>query len=262
MSRDPRAINDVVKRGDDPARWRQEEFGQRPAVAAILLRGARRPRPPADGDLARLGAAVSEIPRRSAISARRWMRLASAAAGVATLVALGTGVWAWRGRMAAAPEPATAVAARVETLVRTRRETTLETRAGLVTPPGAAAARPAASKPAARRLARVERQFHAAPAAAPVHPDALAREIALIDAGREQLTSAPARALAALDQHRRQFPIGQLAAERELLAVEVLRRLGRPDDARRRASELAARTASCCGAGEVCENAACRVVRP
>ncbi|HEY5091403.1 MAG TPA: hypothetical protein VIK30_15590, partial [Polyangia bacterium] len=68
--------------------------------------------------------------------------------------------------------------------------------------------------------------------------DSLVVEIALIDAARADVNAAPVRALASLEAHRRQFPRGQLAAEREFLAVEALRRLDRLEEARRRAADL------------------------
>ncbi len=71
--------------------------------------------------------------------------------------------------------------------------------------------------------------------------DALERESGLIDVAIRSLNSDPQEALAALDRHAREFPNGQMAAEREFLAVRLLRSLGRESDARARADSLAAR---------------------
>jgi hypothetical protein len=217
---------------NDPERWRTDA-SVRPAGADVLLRGARRPQLPASEDLARLGTAIDEIPRRSALAARRWTRLTSAAAGIATLIALGTGVWAWRGRQLVATGPT--VAPPADTPIAARALHGQRAQApGVVVPE-----RPA--PPPARRAVHNSRAAKAtASTAAPAPSDALVREIALIDAAREQVSRAPARALTALDTHRHEFPTGQLAAEREFLAVEALRRLGRIDDARGRAAALAA----------------------
>ena len=68
--------------------------------------------------------------------------------------------------------------------------------------------------------------------------DGLNREIALIDDARANVKPAPARALGALDRHRDEFPRGQLAAEREFLAIEALCHLNRIGEARRRAEAL------------------------
>jgi len=81
----------------DPARWRADP-ARRSRGAELLLRGARRPQLPGDGTLERLGTLVDDIPRLSAARARRGARMAAAAAAGVTLVALATGVWAWRGQ--------------------------------------------------------------------------------------------------------------------------------------------------------------------
>jgi hypothetical protein len=52
------------------------------------------------------------------------------------------------------------------------------------------------------------------------------------------MAAAPSAALARLDEHRREFPGGQLAPEREFLAVDALRKLNRIREARERALDL------------------------
>jgi len=66
-------------------------------------------------------------------------------------------------------------------------------------------------------------------------------EVPLIDEARRGLVASPSRALAVLEAHRRDFPRGQLAAEREFLAVQALLQMKRMADAKQRAAELAAR---------------------
>ncbi|MFL5305769.1 MAG: hypothetical protein ACJ8F1_11170 [Polyangia bacterium] len=66
----------------------------------------------------------------------------------------------------------------------------------------------------------------------------LLHETALIDAARETLAAEPARALALLEQHRREAPDGQLSPEREFLSVAALCRLGRIEEASQRAAAL------------------------
>jgi TolA-binding protein len=80
-----------------------------------------------------------------------------------------------------------------------------------------------------------------APAPAPAPTDLLAREVPLIDAARSDVATSPSRALAALETHRREFPHGQLAAEREFLTVQALLQMNRMADAKQRAAELASR---------------------
>jgi hypothetical protein len=81
---------------------------------------------------------------------------------------------------------------------------------------------------------------HGVPAlAAPAEP--LQREADLIDSAVRSLNADPSASLAALDRHAREFPAGQMAVEREFLAVRALRSLGRDADARARAAALANR---------------------
>ncbi|WP_437629782.1 hypothetical protein [Sorangium sp. So ce854] len=83
--------------------------------------------------------------------------------------------------------------------------------------PGGAAAGPAA--PQAEALAR----------------DELLREARRLAEIRAALARSPQASLALLDEHRAEFPGGQLAAERELIAIDALVRRGRPDQAHARA---------------------------
>jgi hypothetical protein len=68
--------------------------------------------------------------------------------------------------------------------------------------------------------------------------DTLAQETALIDAARAEAARSPALALQLLERHGTEFPDGQLAPEREFLAVEALSRLGRHGEATQRAAAL------------------------
>lgn len=63
-------------------------------------------------------------------------------------------------------------------------------------------------------------------------------EAELLERARRALTSDPARALALTRLHQAQFPRGALAQEREVIAIDALRRLGRGDEAGQRASRF------------------------
>jgi hypothetical protein len=78
----------------------------------------------------------------------------------------------------------------------------------------------------------------AAPAQALGAHDRLALEVRALDRARATLVRDPAAALRELDQHAAHFPDAALSAERELIAVDALQRLGRHDDARARADAL------------------------
>lgn len=79
------------------------------------------------------------------------------------------------------------------------------------------------------------------PEPAPDDGDQLALEVRWLDQARALLAGDPAAALARADAHARRFANGALAAERELIAVDALQRLGRAPEARRRADVLLAR---------------------
>ena len=67
----------------------------------------------------------------------------------------------------------------------------------------------------------------------------LAKERALIDRARSAIARGrPADALDAVDEHARAFPKGQLAEEREVLAVQALAQAGRIREATERAAQF------------------------
>jgi hypothetical protein len=71
-----------------------------------------------------------------------------------------------------------------------------------------------------------------APAAAPPSETSLLRD------ARLALNGDPAGALALTEQHRREYPNGGLAQEREVIAITALARLGRTSEARSRAERF------------------------
>jgi hypothetical protein len=72
--------------------------------------------------------------------------------------------------------------------------------------------------------------------------DTLARERALLDEARASLAKGDASAaLAATDRHSKEFPRGQMAEEREALAIQSMAKLGRVADARERAADFKTR---------------------
>jgi hypothetical protein len=84
---------------------------------------------------------------------------------------------------------------------------------------------------------RAKRSNAGAPEAAS-SVDTLEAELDLLARARAALERDPRAALASLDEHARTFPGGKLGIERELLALDVLERLGRAADARARAERL------------------------
>lgn len=64
----------------------------------------------------------------------------------------------------------------------------------------------------------------------------IADEARLLETARGNLATNPALALALVRRHEARYPGGQLGAERELIAVDALLRLGRREEAERRAA--------------------------
>jgi len=91
------------------------------------------------------------------------------------------------------------------------------------------------ARPAPKRVEPRAAQTPLAPA------DRLARELALLDRARTMLGTDPAAALRDVDRHAHEFADGQLVAEREVIAVDALRRLGRMSEARARGKAFSER---------------------
>lgn len=68
-----------------------------------------------------------------------------------------------------------------------------------------------------------------------------ATELELVQRAQAAVGSDPARALAAAAEHARVYPSGAFVQEREVIAVEALARLGRTDEAWKRAAALVQR---------------------
>jgi len=176
------------------------------------------------------GAALAKRPPSSPPA----LQLASLARSKAALIA--AGIWLFGGATGAVlygafrPEPVRVVYV----------ERPLPS-ASVVTPQ----AEPVAAAPLPLRVAPVVSGVGPAPAAssgkrANVAPfdgsSELARERALLDVARERAAHGePALVLEQTEQHRSQFPQGQLSEEREALAIRALIALDRRDEARARA---------------------------
>ena len=72
------------------------------------------------------------------------------------------------------------------------------------------------------------------PSAAEAAASEIGEEAALLSAARAALTRSPARALRITTQHAQRFPKGNLVQEREVIAIDALRRLGRTSEAQQR----------------------------
>ena len=101
---------------------------------------------------------------------------------------------------------------------------------------------PSADPPAPPRASSGPSAPPASASAEPVDPvDPLAEEVALLDRARAALGASPAEALALTAEHTSRFPQGKMGMEREIVAIDALRRLGRADEARARGEVVLSR---------------------
>ena len=217
---------------NEPRRWRDSEDASDEVVRVLRASGPTRAMPAAAGERAKRRLASLALPAAASILFG-WKGLAVAAIGVAGAA----GGYAF--------------------VQHTKAHTPVSTPSGLhgpapvVTPSARIEAAPAPPEPGptassdpvpvpSPEATGVRRP---APSAARTQSadDSLAAELALVGRGRSALASDPAAALQDLDEHARRYPNGQLAIERELLALDALERLGRRAEARRRAERLLVR---------------------
>lgn len=153
-----------------------------------------------------------------------------AAVGVAALII--AGVWAVKRPRAGSPAPAAAVSAPAAVVASPSSSSA----SNAPSAPPAASAPPSPVLSAAPKPALLAKQPSSeAPKQAAEGPS----EPALLEQARRSLSSSPATALALTGQHAARFPHGVLAQEREVIAIEALRRLGRSAEADQRAAAFA-----------------------
>lgn len=232
----------------EPGRWSDDPFGG-PEGAAGLLRGALRPRPPSERELARLAAKV-DLMALTAETARppfgtwrgfgtRPSRAVAVGAGLLLTVSmLGTAVALWRASDGHRSPEVVQLPLRIAPLPRSAPAATARRSERVATP---VSEQVTAHVSAIDRHAAARRARHPALTAAPAESlvdQSLLREAALIDQARGALATDPAQALALLERDRREAPDGQLSPEREFLSVAALCSVGQLDEASRRAAAL------------------------
>jgi hypothetical protein len=256
----------------DPPRWLDED-GDAPPEARELLQHARRTRGVDRATLIATAAAVAELGARPAIAVAL-AKLAAlphaaaalpAAAKIVTTVAVMSAVAivsvpsthepSPRARRAhthqvSSPEPSvqrtTSKTAAVEAPIAQPTVTPMVqvieplAAAPVAATPEPPRASPRLRAPRARALPVSPSDEPALPPVAPEPADPLAAEVSALDAARTALGSTPARALRRADEHATRFPTATLAAERELIAIDALMRLGQRAQALARAARLRA----------------------
>jgi hypothetical protein len=218
----------------EPKRWLDDPNA--PAELRELLQRAPRGRALDGATRARLG---SRVARYAAIplSAAAWLSVKSAAAlGVAAGVATASVVAVVeRTVLAPEPPPAATTPPKAPAAARTAAERPLSPSPS---PPASVESAPAATVPAPPVAPRTP-----IPSAAWPVEGGLAEETALLEKARRALGPAPASALELTREHAQRFAKPELRAERNLIEIEALYRVGRRDQARSLAERLLAGSA-------------------
>jgi len=184
----------------------RSEQGTREQVAALAQKLAR-----ALGPRAGLGDRTLPAPSAPLRASGRW--LTGVVGGAATLA----GLW-WAVANEQAPTPLPVAAPSLPSLVA---------EAPLEPSPAAPAVTPSPVLPEPAALSAAPRDDEKPRTAQGKPSRSRPTEAELLERAQAALRAEPARALALTREHRRRYPTGALVQEREVIAIEALRRLGR-----------------------------------
>lgn len=218
---------------EDPIRFRDSGSSGPDELRALFQAGTEDL--PSDAQLAALAAKLGPVLTGVGGGAVGASMATKTKLGVAALGAAGAGVLAWAllsGREAPSPVKPAATA------VQSRTAPTV-TPSGANEPPAALAPNGAPTPDGAPASSETAPSA-ARPAVAPPFRPAES-EAEFLERARGALGQSPAAALSLANQHRARFPAGVLAEEREVIAIEALKRLGRSAEAERRVEAFARR---------------------
>lgn len=217
---------------EDPIRFRDSGSSGSDELRTLFQAGTEDL--PSDAQLAALAAKLGPVLAGTGAAAASAGMATKTKLGLAAVGAAGAGVLAWAllsGRET--PVPARPAATAVQ--ARTAPSVTAPPATSVSEPPVATA--PASNgAPASSETA----PSAARPAIAPPFRPAES-EAEFLERARGALSQSPAAALSLANQHRARFPAGVLAEEREVIAIEALKRLGRTAEAERRVEAFARR---------------------
>lgn len=213
----------------DPPRLRDGTSGAPPQLSGLFAAAERDVA--SEAQLARMAQSLGPlldaafVPPRGTL-ARPWLKPLKLALVAGALV--GGGLAGERALRRDAAPPSATVAAPVASPVKPAAQATPP-----VTPPASVLAPDSAASETANPPASASgtRRYKAA---SPT-------EAQLLEHARQALGANPARALSLVKRHQALFPGGVLKQEREVIAIEALRRLGASEDANKRAADFATR---------------------
>lgn len=232
----------------DPVRWKD---GGGPDGIKELLRVAARPAPMTAAQRAHTAARVAKLAQGVGVGAGGATGGGALIKGIVIAAGLGITAAALRALLPASSSPESPAATEIRApAVAADPDVTVDTAANDLGSPSAIAA-PSTSarrsmedgevKPTerARRPSAPRPAVSASPSSAAA--DALLEEAQSLERVRARVAADPAGALRSLAEHHQRFPRAQLAAEREYLTIDALKRLGRREEARARAQAFLAR---------------------
>ncbi|MCA9611036.1 MAG: hypothetical protein KC619_35825 [Myxococcales bacterium] len=231
----------------DPVRWKDDE-GVALEIRELLAEDVQPPEadPSARRAAAALAASLAAGHATTAAAVATGIG-AKLAIGLIALTAVGGGVW-----LATEPEDAPVAEAPIEAPALPPRLPTEPARRSPVVEAAPSMEEVPMEEVPALEVPALEEPTEEA--AAPPRPsphrarardeapdvDPITAEARLLEQARSRLASDPTGALRLTEEHARTYPAGQLGADRELIAVDALLRLGRRPEAERRADALIA----------------------
>jgi len=235
----------------EPTRWRDDPEQAPEGMVELLERvGPARAMPA--GVRGRSLARATRLAALPAAAGASWLGLKTAVAAVAAgAVAATAAAVVLPERAPSPPAPAKLASATPSKPAAVRRVPRRGTFSGPLPAPSADAPAPDPEpEPAAPGVLRppAPTGTGAAPQSASIADfgaqatDALAAETRLLESARAALASAPGRALQITREHAARFPAGRLSAERSIIEIDALLRLGRRAEARARAERLLIRS--------------------
>jgi hypothetical protein len=208
---------------DEPVRWVEPGSGG-PAEARALFQAGIDDLP-SDEQLASLAARLGPV--LDAPGATGPSVATATKVGLATLGAAGLGVLAWA---LASSHPAPLPAPSAAAVDLPRAPTAAVSSEGPRVPPRVPAVpEPSSPAPSRGETPPTSGRSAVAPASRPAETEA-----EFLERARGALGQNPSAALSLANQHRARYPSGVLAEEREVIAIEALKRLGRNAEAERR----------------------------
>lgn len=209
-----------------PTRW-LDDRNTSAEIRELLRAGARPPRFPKVA----LAATVIPLAQKAALANTATLSATTLVAIKATTIGLAIGL----GSIAAVKTLSRPNMQATEAIQRVE-QTVAKT---VVSPEGEAAAAELAQPAVAAAVPeRTPTTAIVTPATIASAPTGIAAEAQLLERARSLLDESPERALLLTNEHRERFLKGQMSAERELIAIDALLRLGRNQQAAERARPL------------------------